>query len=347
MGDELGEEDDGVLEDEGDDRFDEDEFMGDEANDEVNMDVFGRDGAGGGDQFDGGDQFGAADEEDDLTLAPNNPLYQRLRAALSKQLEEQQRRVREDLREKDEDLKRLKKKKEDVGVELYGVQQQLARMQLILEKTHDNFNMVRKLREQAEDETRSVFNEYEKKKVEIAAQQKRMNTFQAELDKLNGTLQQVEKYNEQMKGEIAITRRATYKAEEHVQELETEKKQQDLLIDDLMRGSKKLEEKLDMYTSQLEAQMAETAQAKEVLAEAAVEMEKIRLEKKQLLHQWKSSLLAVQRRDEHLQGVDKALRGVQQQELALQATISQTSSIDIDTSISNVLYRYRYWFLRR
>eukprot|EP00802_Teleaulax_amphioxeia_P002613 Tamp_02616.p1 GENE.Tamp_02616~~Tamp_02616.p1 ORF type:complete len:923 (-),score=491.61 Tamp_02616:1452-3851(-) len=195
-------------------------------------------------------------------------------------------------------------------------------MQLILEKTHDNFNMVRKLREQAEEETKSVFNEYEKKKVEVAAQQKRMNTFQAELDKLNATLQQVEKYNEQMKGEIAITRRATYKAEEHVQELETEKKQQDLLIDDLMRSSKKLEEKLDMYTSQLEAQKEETRQAKEVLAEAAAEMEKIRLEKKQLLHQWKSSLLAVQRRDEHLQGVDKALRQVQQQELALQGEIS-------------------------
>jgi murein L,D-transpeptidase YafK len=53
-----------------------------------------------------------------------------------------------------------------------------ARLREILEKTHDNFNMVRKLREQAEEETRSVFNEYEMKKVEIAAQQKRMNTFQ-------------------------------------------------------------------------------------------------------------------------------------------------------------------------
>ena len=114
----------------------------------------------------------------------------------------------DDLREREENFKRLKKKKEDVGVELYGVQQQLARMQLILEKTHDNFNMVRKMREQAEDETRSVFKEYEKKKAELAAQQKRMNTFQAELDKLNATLQQVEQYNDQMKGEIAITRRA-------------------------------------------------------------------------------------------------------------------------------------------
>lgn len=50
--------------------------------------------------------------------------------ALQKQLEEQQLRLHEELREKEEDLKRLKKKKEDVGVELYGVQQQLARMQV-------------------------------------------------------------------------------------------------------------------------------------------------------------------------------------------------------------------------
>jgi len=49
------------------------------------------------------------------------------------------------------------------------------------------------------------------------------------------TRTQVEKYNEQMKGEIAITRRATYKAEEQVGLLEVEKKHQDLLIEDLMR----------------------------------------------------------------------------------------------------------------
>jgi hypothetical protein len=46
---------------------------------------------------------------------------------------------------------------------------------------------------------------------------------------------QVENYNNQMAGEIAVTRRATYKAEEQVQVLEKEKKMQDLLIDDLMR----------------------------------------------------------------------------------------------------------------
>ena len=41
-----------------------------------------------------------------------------------------------------------KKRREDIGVELYGVQQQLARLQMTLEKTHDNYNVIRRIREQ-------------------------------------------------------------------------------------------------------------------------------------------------------------------------------------------------------
>ena len=41
-----------------------------------------------------------------------------------------------------------KKKREDIGVELYGVQQQLAKIQLTLERTHDNYNLIRTIREQ-------------------------------------------------------------------------------------------------------------------------------------------------------------------------------------------------------
>lgn len=56
---------------------------------------------------------------------------------------------------------------------------------------------------------------------------------QRELDRLGFTLKQIEAYNESMKGEIAVTRRAAYAAEEAVQKLEKEKLQQDYLIDDL------------------------------------------------------------------------------------------------------------------
>lgn len=157
-------------------------------------------GDGGGNydpEFDGegegGDTYenGQEEDDDDVVLDPDNPLYARIRAVLEKQLSDQNVRLTEDLREKDEDLKRLKKKKEDVGVDLYGVQQQLARMQLMLEKTHDNFNIVRNFREKAEVDAKTVAIEMEKKRQEVQEQQKRVVKFQTELDKLNATLQQV------------------------------------------------------------------------------------------------------------------------------------------------------------
>lgn len=140
---------------------------------------------------------------------------------------------------------------------------------------------------------------------------------QGELDALNATLRQVEQYSEEMKSEIAVIRRATYKAEESVENLEKGKKKQDLYIDSLNEQLKRLFEQLALYEAQLESQRGETSAAEETLAEAAKEMDMINFEKKQLLQQWKSSLVAMQRRDEALQATNDALAQQKQAELAI------------------------------
>jgi hypothetical protein len=56
------------------------------------------------------------------------------------------------------------------------------------------------------------------------------------------------------------------------------------------------------------AQQKETKAAVETLQDAATEMEAIQFEKRQLLHQWKSSLIGLQRRDEVLQNVEKGIQ---------------------------------------
>lgn len=48
-------------------------------------------------------------------------------------------------------------------------------------------------------------------------------------------------YNEEMKDEILVTRRATYKAEEAVSDLEKDKGRQDLFIDRLMEQARAVE----------------------------------------------------------------------------------------------------------
>eukprot|EP00976_Prorocentrum_cordatum_P029122 592473-Prorocentrum_minimum.AAC.1 len=85
--------------------------------------------------------------------------------------------------------------------------------------------------------------------------------FHVELDKLNGTLKQIEAYNEQMKNEIAVTRRATYVAEESVTNMEKEKKEQDFLIDNLQEQLKRLHQQHQLYEAQLVAQQRETRAA--------------------------------------------------------------------------------------
>ena len=108
---------------------------------------------------------------------------------------------------------------------------------------------------------------------------------QSELDALSATLRQVELYNEEMKSEIAVTRRATTKAEENVQNVERIKKGQDIFIDKLNEQLKKLDEQLALHEAQLLAQRSETGGAQSTLAEAAAEMESVAFEKKQLLQQ--------------------------------------------------------------
>ena len=131
---------------------------------------------------------------------------------------------------------------------------------------------------------------------------------QAELGKISNTLKQLEDYNEQMKGEIANTRRTTYRAEENIGKQEKVKKEQDFLIDNLTEQKKKLNEQIVILEAQLLAQKDETKAARDILREAFTEMESITASKRNLLDRWQKSLLEMQRRDKALQVARDALK---------------------------------------
>jgi chromosome segregation ATPase len=131
-----------------------------------------------------------------------------------------------------------------------------------------------------------------------------------------------------MKNKIAVTRRATYRAEENIGALEKDKKQQDLLIDAMNEQLKKLQEEVGLYEAQLIAQKKETINARETLAQAGSEMQIIAMEKKQLIQQWQSSLVAMARRDDALMTTEEALRKQREQIMAMDG---ETSAIKAKT----------------
>jgi len=224
----------------------------------------------------------------------------RLQNALTKQLTDEHERVDLQLREKEEEVRSVRKGREENGVQLYGTQHQLAKMQTTFERTHDNYNIVQRYRVEAERQHEILQRQYEGKKEEADEQLKRVLKAQEELNQLNRTLKQVEEYNEVMKSEIALTRRTTYRAEENVGNLEKTKHKQDVLINKMNEEIKRLNEQKTLYQAQLISQKEETAAARNTLKEAAIEIERIVMSKKTLLEDWQGALFGMQERDKAL-----------------------------------------------
>tara|TARA_B110001452_G_scaffold103399_1_gene85810 strand:+ start:1256 stop:3889 length:2634 start_codon:yes stop_codon:yes gene_type:complete len=267
------------------------------------------------------DLLGSGDpdeDEEEGMLDADDPIMDRIQFALRKQLQGAYDVALLKVSEQNEELTREKRRREDIGVQLYAVQQQLAKLQMNLEKVHENHAIIGQMREGAEDDLLKVRAAYEHKYKDAKEHRVKYDQYQGELDQLAMTLRQVEAYNEQMKGEIAVTRRATYKAEESINQLEGGKKVQDNMIDKLNENLKRAQEELALHEAQLMAQRGESGAADQTLRDAQQEMDAINYEKKQLLQQWKSALLGMQRRDEALQATEDALRKQREQEEAIE-----------------------------
>lgn len=255
-------------------------------------------------------------------MDPNDPLLNRVQAAIHKVLSSNHEKLSLDLRGQVEELRRVKAAREQSGVELYSVQQQLAKLQMGLEHAHEQYNIMSQMRVGSEEDNQQISDAYATRKAELQEQRNKLQKYEVEMDKVNLTLRQVENYNEQMKNEIAVTRRAAYKAESDIQQLEEKQKWQDLYIDGQHDKIKRLEEQLALHDAQYESQKQETKAAADTLHQAADEMKIMDFEKRTLLQQWKSSLISLQRRDEALQQTENELRTQRETLLTMDTEIS-------------------------
>lgn len=244
------------------------------------------------------------------------PVQRRIEGQLRKHLEE----LTLQLHETGNEVKMVRQRREDCGVELYNVQQHLAKLQESLERGHDNFVAIQRLHDDKLKDKGELQAQCEAVERTIDEMQRKYLKYQTDLDKLSETLMKVEQFNEQIQSEIQIERRAAYKAEDDITRLEKAKLKQDQLVDALNERIKSLSEQHAALSAQVAAQRDETKLARNTLSEALTEMEAISFEKKQLVQQWKTSIIGMQRRDEAMRATEEALN---EQKEALQALDSE------------------------
>jgi len=249
-----------------------------------------------------------SDEESEMVvLDPDHPLMTRFQNAYKTHLLKQTEKVMLELRELNEDMSKRKHERENLGVELYGVQQELARQQMLLEKNHDSFNVLTQARSQCEEKLSDVRDMHKDSVDKVGYERKTVKDLQTEVENLAARLKYMDDAKEDVRSDIAVMKRAAEKADLEVSKAEGDKKRQDLLVDRLTQTVDTLREEIAMYESQFQAQHEESKAAQQALTEAVTEIEAIDLEKKQLYQQWQSSLIGMRRRDEAYAAMNEAL----------------------------------------
>lgn len=272
------------------------------------------------------EEDGSSDEEEGEemeVLDPNHPLMQRVQQALQDQLTRQNEKLQVELNENLETLKAKKTERESLGVELYGLQQQLARQQMLLEKEQDQVSALHQVRNQKEKTLQDVTELYRTLQEQLKIQRKNSENLRSEVDTLRTKLMYVTSAHDTVRTDIAVTKRATEKATVDLAKAQGDKQKQDLYVDRLTEEGQRLEEDVGLYKVQCTAQSQETREVKEALREAAMELEMLELEKKQLYQQWANSLLAMQRRDEAFSAMRTAL------------SMQKDKSVSMDTEIES------------
>ena len=121
-------------------------------------------------------------------LNPNDPVLARTQAKLKKQLVESKLRLEDELRERTKLFRDAQQSREQTGVKLFNFQQQLARLQMDLEKAHDNHSHIAALKEQAQGRVSQLKESHQQDVKLVKGERVRADKCQEELDRCVATL---------------------------------------------------------------------------------------------------------------------------------------------------------------
>ncbi|XP_041341733.1 coiled-coil domain-containing protein 40 [Pyrgilauda ruficollis] len=241
---------------------------------------------------------GKKGETELVILDPEHPLMARFQAALKNYLTKQIEQVNLDLHEMRSAMKSSKEQREELGVILYGAQQQLGQLEEELAKSHERWWQAALARQQLEEELQGLRAAHKEMCHNTEGERKKVSTMQTQVENLALELFYVQNMDQDMHHRLLLMKQSAKRAEAERIQAEVEKKKQDLFLDQLTRRVHQLQEQIALFEAQLVAQAEDTKVTRQAISEAGLEVQAINMEKKKLMDQWNSSLAGMKQRDE-------------------------------------------------
>nr|XP_048307770.1 coiled-coil domain-containing protein 40 isoform X1 [Myodes glareolus] len=256
-----------------------------------------------------------------VVLDPDHPLMIRFQEALKSYLNRQIDKMKLDIQELDVATKQARVQRQELGVNLYGVQQHLARLQMQLEKSHDRHSLAACERRRKEEELQTTRALYNKTCATANEERKKLAALQTEMESLALHLFYMQNIDQDVRDDIRVMKQVVKKTETEKMHAEIEKKKQDLFVDQLTERAHQLEENISLFEAQYLSQAEDTRILRKAVSEAITEIDTIAVEKKRILQQWTTSLVGMKHRNEAYRTVLDALRECEHQAKSIDGEI--------------------------
>ncbi|MEQ2247550.1 hypothetical protein ILYODFUR_010445 [Ilyodon furcidens] len=261
-------------------------------------------------------------EEEDMNeeftiLDPEHPLIKRFQDALNvhfrKRLERIQLELIEERATRKDDAKHL----EDISLELFDIQKQLARVENKLSDSHQANSQAEAQRWHAQDQLETTKSKYSSKSNQSSQAKAKVSRLQAELEKTSQQVIFAQAVSEDLYSKVKIMNNARNKVGVEKTQAEEEKIKQDLYVERLTKDLENRVLQVAGYEVQGSAQAQETWEATKALSEAEMELESLLMMHKKLLQQWNSNITDIRRHDETVNAMQEAVRAIEDEVILL------------------------------
>ena len=268
-------------------------------------------------------------------LPADHPHLRRFQLSFEDQLKAEEEKLRLLFKEKNEDSKKLKKEREEIGISLYSLQQQFANVENNFNEQYSKCKALEEQQKQESDRLTEEVKMYNDKFQSVKEQEKMVLQSSEDLNQLNSMLKYVETYNLQVQSEIKVTKTTANKVEENIVNQERKKKEQDFYIDMLETRIKNLTEKKLLFEAQLKSQENETKEARINLAEADEEIQHIIEKKRDLVKDLDKAVFNLRLKDNAKNTVIKNIEEQDEEKLKLFSQISRYNILIKNGNIKN------------
>ena len=268
-------------------------------------------------------------------LPADHPHLRRFQLSFEDQLKAEEEKLRLLFKEKNEDSKKLKKEREEIGISLYSLQQQFANVENNFNEQYSKCKALEEQQKQESDRLTEEVKMYNDKFQSVKEQEKMVLQSSEDLNQLNSMLKYVETYNLQVQSEIKVTKTTANKVEENIVNQERKKKEQDFYIDMLETRIKNLTEKKLLFEAQLKSQENETKEARINLAEADEEIQHIIEKKRDLVKDLDKAVFNLRLKDNAKNTVIKNIEEQDEEKLKLFSQISRYNILIKNGNVRN------------